>query len=92
MTITNKTNKIINIGTTILMPEESMTISDAVANTPAIKAFAKKGMVVLSEPKMENPEQDANQGEDKEPEKQPVSGETAEGEEKGKKPAKGAKK
>lgn len=73
MTIKNISNKIINIGTTVLMPEQSMTASEAICNTPAIKAFQKRKMLEISKP-VEVPkepekkqDQDQHQEQDHEP-------------------------
>ena len=43
MKIRNKGSKIINIGTTILMPDASMDINEATLKLPAIQAFIAKG-------------------------------------------------
>lgn len=47
MTIMNISQKIINIGASILMPDESMTVSKATADTPAIKAMSARGQLVI---------------------------------------------
>lgn len=47
MTITNTSKKIINIGTSVLMPDESMKVNDAVAGIPAIKAMLDHGQLVI---------------------------------------------
>lgn len=47
MTIKNTGSKIVSIGTTVLMPDQSMTVSKAVAETPAIKALVKKEFLAV---------------------------------------------
>lgn len=49
MIIKNTGTKIVHIGTTMLMPEETMTADKAVCEAPAIKALAKKGLLSISE-------------------------------------------
>ena len=49
MTIKNIGSKIISIGTTVLMPDATMKASKAVCETPAVKAFVKKGLLTISE-------------------------------------------
>lgn len=49
MTIKNIGSKIISIGTTVLMPDATMKASKAVCDTPAVKAFVKKGLLSISE-------------------------------------------
>lgn len=61
MIIKNIGTKIINIGTTILMPDQSMKASEAICNTPAIQTFVKLKMLEIVKP-VEAP---------KEPEKEP---------------------
>lgn len=49
MKIRNKGSKIINIGTTILMPDASMDINEATLRLPAIQAFIAKGLLETDE-------------------------------------------
>ena len=49
MIIKNTGPKIVHIGTTMLMPEDTMTADKAVCEAPAIKAFVKKGLLSVSE-------------------------------------------
>ena len=49
MKIRNKGSKIINIGTTILMPDASMDINEATLKLPAIQAFIAKGLLETGE-------------------------------------------
>lgn len=49
MKIRNKGSKIINIGTTILMPDASMEINEATLKLPAIQAFIAKGLLETDE-------------------------------------------
>ena len=49
MKIRNKGSKIINIGTTILMPDASMDINEATLKLPAIQAFIAKGLLEADE-------------------------------------------
>lgn len=49
MKISNKGSKIINIGTTILMPDASMDINEATLKLPAIQAFIAKGLLETDE-------------------------------------------
>lgn len=49
MKIRNKGSKIINIGTTILMPDASMDIHEATLKLPAIQAFIAKGLLETDE-------------------------------------------
>ena len=49
MKIRNKGSKIINIGTTILMPDASMDINEAPRKLPAIQAFIAKGLLETDE-------------------------------------------
>jgi hypothetical protein len=48
MTIKNISQKVINIGTTILMPDKAMEATKAVTETPAIKAMAERGYLVIT--------------------------------------------
>lgn len=43
MNIKNVSNRIINIGTTILRPDDTMHVTDQVLGSPAIKALIDKG-------------------------------------------------
>lgn len=49
MKIRNKGSKIINIGTTILMPDASMDINEATLKLPAIQAFIARGLLETDE-------------------------------------------
>lgn len=49
MKISNKGSKIINIGTTILMPDASMDINEATLKLPAIQVFIAKGLLETDE-------------------------------------------
>ena len=49
MKIRNKGSKIINIGTTILMPDASMDNNEATLKLPAIQAFIAKGLLETDE-------------------------------------------
>lgn len=49
MKIRNKGSKIINIGTTILMPDASMDINEATLKLPTIQAFIAKGLLETDE-------------------------------------------
>ena len=49
MIIKNIGPKIIHIGTTMMMPEKTMTAPKAVCETPAIKAFIEKGFLAIFE-------------------------------------------
>ena len=49
MKIRNKGSKIINIGTTILMPDASMDINEATLKLPAIQPFIAKGLLETDE-------------------------------------------
>lgn len=51
--IKNTGKKLVHIGKTPLMPGESVKVSDKVAVTPAIKVFAKRGILSLTEVKEE---------------------------------------
>ncbi len=47
MTVKNTTQKVINIGTTALMPDDTLEVSQAVANAPSIKAMVERGQLSL---------------------------------------------
>ena len=49
MIIKNIGTKIVHIGTVMLMPEDTMTADKAVCEAPSVKAFAKKGLLTISE-------------------------------------------
>lgn len=49
--IKNTGKKLVHIGKTPLMPGESVKVSDKVAVTPAIKVFAKRGILSMTEVK-----------------------------------------
>lgn len=69
MTITNTSKKIINIGTSVLMPDESMTVNDAVAGIPAIKAMLDHGQLVIKGGS--KAEDDAGRAETESPDEKP---------------------
>ena len=48
MTIKNISQKVINIGTTILMPDNAMKATEAVTETPAIKAMVERGYLAIT--------------------------------------------
>lgn len=48
MTIKNISQKVINIGTTILMPDKAMEATKAVTETPAIKAMVERGYLAIT--------------------------------------------
>ena len=45
--IKNIGSKIIGVGKAILMPDETISVADSVAELPAIKTFAKMGFVAI---------------------------------------------
>lgn len=49
MNIKNVSNRIINIGATILRPDDTMPVTDQVLGTPAIKALIDKGWLSADE-------------------------------------------
>ena len=49
MKIKNIGDKIIHVGSTVLLPEKEMKASKAVCETPAIKAFVKAGFLAIEE-------------------------------------------
>lgn len=49
MLVRNIGAKIINIGSNVLMPDSTLTVSDAVAGLPAMKTFAEMGFIRLEE-------------------------------------------
>ena len=49
MKLINTGTKIINIGDKILMPGETMPIDKELAYTPAIRAFAEKGLLSIDD-------------------------------------------
>ncbi len=51
MIIKNIGSKIISIGTTVLMPDATMKANKDVCETPAIKAFVKKGLLEIKDEK-----------------------------------------
>ena len=52
MTIKNISTKIINIGTTVLLPDNTMPGNKALCEAPAIKAMVKRGQLsIIEEPK-----------------------------------------
>lgn len=62
-TIKNTSSKIIHINGTILMPDQTMKVSEKTAKLPSIQAFAKRKMLEVTAPVVEAPKQDANPGE-----------------------------
>ena len=81
MIIKNISSKIINIGTEILMPDKQLPWPRMSPSCPAIKAFAEKGYVVLIEEPAKAAksaaEKKPEQGEDKQPEGEAATGESA---------------
>lgn len=53
MIIKNIGAKIISVGTTVLMPDTEMKVSKEIAETPAIKAFARLGFVKVEDDEAE---------------------------------------
>lgn len=52
MKILNTGSKVVNIGTTVLLPGKDMTCNKAIAEAPSIKALVEKGfLTVIDEPK-----------------------------------------
>lgn len=49
MVIKNIGDKIINIGTTVLMPDKEMRASKELAATPAIQTFARMGFIKVED-------------------------------------------
>lgn len=49
MTIKNIGSKIISVGSTVLMPDATMKASKAVCDSPAIKVFVEKGLLVITD-------------------------------------------
>lgn len=47
MTIKNTSQKVINIGTTILMPDKTMEASKALTEAPSIKAMVERGQLAI---------------------------------------------
>lgn len=47
MTLVNISNKIINVGTTPVLPSESLPITKAIAEYPAIKAFVEQSLIKI---------------------------------------------
>lgn len=62
-TIKNISSKIIHIGTTILMPDQTMQASEKTAKLPSIQAFAKRKMLEVTASVVEAPKQDDVPGE-----------------------------
>lgn len=57
-TIKNTSSKIIHINGTILMPDQTMKVSEKTAKLPSIQAFAKRKMLEVTAPKVEAPKQE----------------------------------
>lgn len=56
MIIRNIGNKIVNVGTTVLMPDAEMKVNDVIGNAPAVKALVAKGhLLVVEEVPKETP-------------------------------------
>lgn len=53
MVIKNIGDKIINIGTTVLMPDKEMSVNKELAATPAIQTFARMGFIKIEESEAE---------------------------------------
>ncbi len=51
MTIKNTSQKVINIGTTILMPDKTMEASKAITEAPSIKAMVERGQLAIIDEK-----------------------------------------
>lgn len=51
MTIKNTSQKVINIGTTILMPDKTMEASKALTEAPSIKAMVERGQLAIIDEK-----------------------------------------
>lgn len=51
MTIKNTSSKIISIGKTVLLPDDTVEVSEAIANAPAIKAMAACGQLSIKKGK-----------------------------------------
>lgn len=49
MKLVNISSKIISIGDKVVMPDDEMTCNKAIAETPAIKAFVKKGLLRIDD-------------------------------------------
>ena len=49
MKLVNIGEKIINIGTTVLMPGESMIANESICGLPAIKAFTAAGLLAVDD-------------------------------------------
>lgn len=47
MTLVNISNKIINVGTTPVLPSEALVITKATAEFPAIKAFVEQHLIQI---------------------------------------------
>lgn len=47
MTIKNTSSKIISIGKTVLLPDDTMEVSEVIANAPVIKAMAGRGQLSI---------------------------------------------
>lgn len=57
-TIKNTSSKIIHIGTTILMPDDTMKAPESIAKAPAVVAMAGRKMLEITAPKVEAPKQE----------------------------------
>lgn len=49
MKLVNVSEKIINIGTTVLMPGETMAANESICELPAIKAFIASGLLIADD-------------------------------------------
>jgi len=59
MIIRNIGPKIINIGTTVLMPDSCMKVSKDIVSTPAIQVFIRKGFIRVEADDSEKTTKDA---------------------------------
>ena len=53
-TITNKGNKILHVGSLMLLPEESHELPKEYENNPVLDFFAKRGTICITEDGFEN--------------------------------------
>ena len=49
MKLVNISSKVISIGESLLMPDKEITVTKNIANTPAVKAFVKKGLLRIDD-------------------------------------------
>ena len=62
MIIKNTGTKIVHIGTTVLMPEATMTADKEVCESSVIKAFVKKGLLTVIAEKATKPSKKSDDG------------------------------